>query len=253
MIDITIIPYLTFYIDQAFPFSIPQELPLQRTYQYVFDKMRVKFGELIDDVAPLIEDGVPSLKQLKTYLRRCFPELGPQLSTVETFDDVMDLVQKKCTIINICCLEAIVDRYKITKAYPHIKEFKSEVDQFCKKVKIDICLEQNFNAASSSYHYGIICESIQFVLQWKPDEYTLSVIEDLLAKAFEDMAKRVQVRTINEGNSIIVTCYAPQYMMEILLMTAEKNLDQLKQLALLRLTFGYITIYNKNKRDKVRG
>ena len=237
---------LTFYVDQAFPFSIP----LQHTYQYDFNQMRARFGELIHAVAPLIEAVIPSLNELKTYLRGCFPELRPQLSTVETFDDIMDLVQKKCTIINVCCLETIVNYYKITKAIPHIKEFKTKVDEFCKKVKIDICLKQNFNVASSSYH--IICESIEFILQWKPDEYTLSDVEDLLSKAFEDMAKSVQVRAINEGNSIIITCYAPQYMMDILLMTAEKNLDQLKQLALLNLSFGYVTIYNKNKRDEVR-
>ena len=211
--------------------------------------MKVTFGNLIETVAPLIAKAIPSLKELKTYLRRCFRELKPQLSSAESFDDVMELVEDKCTIINSCCLEAIVDHYNITEAKRHITEFKTAVDKFCEKVKTDICINQNFKVTSS---YHLTCETIEFVLEWKTDEYTLSHIKDLLSKAFKDMAKSVQVRAIKEGNSIIVTCYAPQYMMDILLITAEENLDILKEMRVKKLTLGYCTIYDKHQRDKVR-
>ena len=161
----------------------------------------------------------------------------------------MELVEDKCTIINICCLEAIVDHYNITEAKTHITEFKTTVDRFCEKVKTDICINQNFKVTSS---YHLTCETIEFVLEWKTDEYTLSHIKDLLSKAFKDMAKSVQVRAIKEGNSIIVTCYAPQYMMDILLITADENLDILKEMGVKKLTLGYYTIYDKCQRDKVR-
>ena len=211
--------------------------------------MKVTFGNLIETVAPLIAKAIPSLKELKTYLRRCFRELKPQLSSAESFDDVMELVEDKCTIINSCCLEAIVDHYNITEAKRHITEFKTAVDKFCEKMKTDICINQNFKVTSS---YHLTCETIEFVLEWKTDEYTLSHIKDLLSKAFKDMAKSVQVRAIKEGNSIIVTCYAPQYMMDILLATAKENLDILKEMRVKKLTLGYCTIYDKHQRDKVR-
>ena len=105
---------------------------LQQTYQQDFDQMRIAFGNLIDIVEPLVEAGIPSLDKLKKYLRTCFPELTSQLTTSESFDDVMDLVKDKCTIINISCLEAIVDRYKITKAKEHITEFNTAIDTFVK-------------------------------------------------------------------------------------------------------------------------
>ena len=66
------------------------------------------------------------------------------------------------------------------------------------------------------------------------------------------MAKSVQVRTINEGNSIILTCYGPHSLIDLLLMTAEENLDSLKQLGVIKLTIGYQTIYEKHQRDMVR-
>ena len=212
--------------------------------------MTATFGSLIHTVAPLIETGIPSLKDLKTYLRRCFPDLRPQLSTAESFDDVMDLVQDKCTIVNICCLEFIVNYYNITEAKPHITEFKMTVSTFCEKVKVSICLKQNFKLTSQSHH--LICETIEFILEWEVDKCTLKHIRDLLSKAFEDMAESVQVRAINEGNSIIITCYAPHHMMDILLVTAKKNLVLLKEMGLLKLTLGYDIIYDKHQRDKVR-
>ena len=212
--------------------------------------MRATFGELIHTVALLIKASIPSLKDLKIYLRRCFQELRPQLSIAKSFDDVMDLVQDKCTIINICCLEFIVNHYKITEAKSLIKEFKMTVDTFCENVKVSICLKQNFKLVSHSHH--LICETIEFILEWEVDKYTLKHIKDLLSKAFEDMAESVQVITINEGKSIIITCYAPHYMMDILLVTANENLDLLKKMRLLKLTIGYCTIYDKCQRDKVR-
>ena len=206
--------------------------------------MTAIFTRQIHTVAPLIET------DFKLYLWRCFPDLRPQLSIAKSFDDVMDLVQDKCTIINICCLEFVVNHYKITEAKSLIKEFKMTVDTFCENVKVSICLKQNFKLVSHSHH--LICETIEFVLEWEVDKYTLNHIKDLLSKAFEDMAESVQVRVINEGNSIIVTCYAPHHMMDILLVATKKNFGLLKEMGLLKLTIGYYIIYDKLQRDKVR-
>ena len=232
------------FIGQNFPFKVR----LNTEYQYKFDQMEVTYGTLIMTLSPLIEVAIPSLKNLKMYLHRCFRDLRPQLDIAESFDDVMDIVQDKCTFINVCCLEAIVKHYKITDAERYITIFKTEVDQFCKQVKTDICLTESFIIAPC----GLKCETIEFVLQWKTDEHTLSDIRNLLVKAFEDMATTVLVKEINEGNSIILTCYAPRYMIDILLMVAKENLDLLKESGVVKLTFGYVTICDERKRNEVR-
>ena len=211
--------------------------------------MRVTFGNLFNNVAPLIKASIPSLKKLKRYLRMCFQELAPQLSKVKSFNKVIYIVQDTCTIINICCLESIVDHYEITKAKTLITEFKKQVDTFCENVKADICLKQNFKTASSSH---LTCESIEFVVEWKTNECTLRHIKGLLSKAFEDMAKSVQVRAVNEGNSIIIICYAPLRLMDFLLMVAKSNLDLLKEMGVIKLTIGYHIIFDKCKRNEVR-
>ena len=153
--------------------------------------MRVIFGNLIVKVAPLIKAGIPSLDKLKKYLRSCFQELASQLSAAKSFDDVIDIVQDTCTIIDICCLEAIVDHYEITKAEKLIKEFKKQVDTFCEKVKADICLKQNFNTASSSH---LTCESIEFVVEWKMNAHsvTLKVCCQRYLKVWQNLSKLEQ-------------------------------------------------------------
>ena len=100
--------------------------------------MKVDLGNLFDIVAPLIEKGIPSLQELKTYLRRCFHELSPRLSIAESFDDVMDIIQDNCSIINISCLEAIVYQFNITEAKHHITAYKSIVDKFCEEIKLSV-------------------------------------------------------------------------------------------------------------------
>ena len=234
------------FLDQRFP---PQ-IKLQRTYQCDFDQMRVTFGNLIEAVVPLIAKAIPSLEELKRYLRRCFRELKPQLSIAKSFDDVMELVEDKCTIINVCCLEAIVDHYNIIEAKKHITQFKTAVNAFCEKVKLSVCCQESFKRLSLSHH--LTCETIEFVLDWNTDEYTLNDIRDLLSKAFENLVTSVQVRLLKEGNSVIVTCYAPQYMVDILLTIVVENLDGLKEMGLIHLRIGYDTIYDKRKADHVR-
>ena len=210
--------------------------------------MKVTFGNFIHSVAPLIEKSIPSLRELKTYLRRCFRELKPQLTVAESFDDVMDLVEEKCTIINVACLEGIINHYKIEEAKTHVTTYKSAVNTFCNEVKLNVCKNKLMTGPSSLLKR----ETIQFVLEWKTDERTFNEIRELLCKTFGDIADRVLVNEVKEGNSIIVTCYAPRHIMDILQMEAEKNLNLLIKLGLLKLTIGYHIIWDKRTRDKVR-
>ena len=204
--------------------------------------MRAKFGILFSTVIPLIHVAI-MLKELKGFLVMCFRELKPQLSITESFDGVMELVKERCTIINICCLETIINKYNIEKAKAHITTYKSEVDEFCKNVRLSVSM--------TSSSFLLKCETIQFVLEWKPDEYTLQDIRDLLWKAFENVASRVLVKVVKKGNSIVVICHAPQSIMDVLLMKAEFNLKELQKIGLIKLSLGYYNVWDGYTKDKV--
>ena len=167
---------------------------IPRSYQYKFDQIRVTFSELIYTVAPLIAKSIPSLQDFKTYLRRCFRELRPQLSTAESFDDVMDLVEDKCTIVNIGCLEVIVNQYNITEANHHIENHKAAVDSFCQNIKANLCAELEIDLPYPG--------TIEFILEWEVNEHALHHIQCLLSKAFWNMAKKVLLTVEDKGKVI---------------------------------------------------
>lgn len=234
---------------------------LSPTFQHAFDEMRGKFGQFFHTVVPLIKSAVlpsslfsrkaSSLKELRKFLGRCFRELKPRLSLSKSFDDIMEIVEEKCTIINIVCLETIINHYNIEKAKMYAKAYQLEVDKFCENVKISICESRDFTTGPSSL---LKCETIEFVLEWKADEHSLKEIEELLWKAFESMAKRVLVKQAKKGNSITVTCYAPRNIMDLFQLEAEKNLDILKQMGVTKLTMGYHIVWDAylRKRYEVR-
>ena len=240
---------IAYIIDQIFPRL--KEIHLSPTYQEKFDEMRMAFGNLFDDIAPLIEKGARPLKQFKDYLQRCFPNLKPRLDKAKSFKVVIEIVQKKCTMINIACLEGIVKRYQIKTAESHITTYKKKVDTFCGEIKLSVCESANLIIGPSSF---LKCEIVEFVLEWNTDdEHTLYEIRGLLWKAFGDMANNILVKKIKKGNSIIVTCNAPQHLMATLLMKAKENLKQLKEEGVIKLTIGYDIILDVHRRyDVVR-
>ena len=211
--------------------------------------MKVMFRDLINTVTPLIAKSIPSLRKLKKYLQRYFKELQPQLEIAGSFDDVMDIVEKKCTIIDIYSYEVIVEHYNIKTAKPHISDYKSTIDKFCEEVKLSVCVNENFTTGPSSL---LKCETIEFVLEWELDECSLDQIRNLLVKVFNDIAQRVQVRMIKKSNFITITCYAPRHIMDVLLMEAEKNLYLLREIGLIKFTIGYHTFWDEVTRYMVK-
>ena len=196
-----------------------------------------------------LEVPLPKLEKLKKYLGRCFRELKPQLSLAESFDDVMEVVKEKCTVVNIGYLETIINHYNVEEAKVHITTYKSEVDKLCEEIKLSVYQKENFMTGPSSL---LKCETIKFVLEWETDKHTFNEIRELLWKAFGKMDKRVLVKHIDEGNSIIVTCYAPENAINILLMEAQKNLHILIKMGVIKLTIAFHTVWDERSKDKVR-
>ena len=220
------------------------EIDLPPTVQAEFDKARYSLGQLLHNIAPLIEAALPSLDDLKSFLRRCCSDIKPQLSLAKSFDDVMEIIEEKCSIINVTILETIVNHYSINEAADYILAYKTHLEEFC---EINICNVQLKKLSSSL----LTCNTIKFIVNWEVTKCTLSAIKGLLWKAFQDFDKKVEVVALNEVNSIAIVCYAPHHLMDSLLLTAQDNLETLIELGLIQLTIGYYTAYDKCTKDKV--
>ena len=105
----------------------------------------------------------------------------------------MEVVEEKCTVVNIGYLETIISHYNVEEAKAHITTYKSEVDYLCEEIKLTVCQKENFTTGPSAL---LKCETIKFVLEWETDKHTFNEIRELLWKAFGNMAKRVLVNTL---------------------------------------------------------
>ena len=115
----------------------------------------------------------PNLDKLKKYLRRHLWELKPQLSIAKSFDDVMEVVEEKCTVVNIGYLETIINHYNVEEAKAHITTYKSEVDELCEEIKLTVCQKENLTTGPAAFFKF---ETIKFVLEWETDKHTFNEI-----------------------------------------------------------------------------
>uniref|UniRef100_A0A1X7SUM0 SH3 domain-containing protein n=1 Tax=Amphimedon queenslandica TaxID=400682 RepID=A0A1X7SUM0_AMPQE len=210
----------------------------------IFNEVRGSFGILIDELVPLIAQSIPSAEKMKSFLQRSFPELSVELSTADDIDSIMSIIVKKCRVNDISIIKTIVKRFKIAEANPLISEYEDEVKAVCGSLK-------DFLSQNQPEHFNDF-ETIQFTLGWEPDEHSLDDIRNLLEEAFKELNKRIIVRSIHRGNSIIIICYAPHHLLAALLLEAQDNLTVLmKEFSLIRLTIGHYTVYDKRIRYKV--
>ena len=175
-----------------------------------------------------------------------YPYLKSQIAHSTSINDVLDVVRDHCTLIDISCLEGIVERFDIKEAEIHIQVYKNVVQSFCKETEACLCLNETFKENKS--HSLLKCETAVFVLDRDPKSCTIEDIKDILSESVEG---NVQIRVIREGNSIIVTCFFPLSLTTLLIARAQETLEMMKEKGLLQLTVGHCTIYDY-RRDKVR-
>ena len=175
---------------------------------------------------------------MKSFLKKPFPELSDEISGAENIEGVMNIIIRKCNVNDISMIETIVNRYKINEAKLLISEYEKEVKKVCGSLK-DV-LSQNQSMSFST------CETIEFTLGWEPDEHSLSDIHHLFEEAFKELNKRISIRSIRKGNSIIIVCYSPHHLLAALFLEAKDNLTVLiKEFNLISLTIGHYTVYDK--------
>ena len=211
----------------------------------IFGSIKSEFAIAFSNIREAINTTPPPLDKLKRFLEDGYPHLESQIVHSESIDDILTVVRKHCTLINISCLEGIVKRFKIKEAETHIQTYKDIVQSFCQKTKASLCLDESFKITNTPSL--LKCETVVFVLNWDPKDCTLKDIEDILSISLDI---NVEIRYIQRGNSIIVTCFFPLNLTTLLIARAQETLEIMKEKGLLQLTVGHCTIYD-HRRDKV--
>ena len=190
-----------------------------------------------------------SLDDLKYFLS-LYRELRKDAEAAESLNDAMRIVSDNTSLTNTKRLEAVAKEFNLHDAISLIDEFNKSIDEFCKTIQTQHIYGQDF--MKHSHKNLLISEEVKFILEWRGDETTLSNIQSLLRKAFHDNARHVMVKVVNEGNSIIVICYAPLHLHEELIRQVRDNEEDLRNEKVLSVIIGGYVIIKRETEDKVR-
>ena len=210
-------------------------------YRRDFIDLQAKFGDMFDELRKAVKLHV-QVDDIKQYLCDRFDDLKTDVQDADTTNDVMEVVRNECTLAEYSYLEKIADRFGLEKAKKSIEHYRSKLDDFCKHT-----LEEHSYARSFRVDHPepILPSSnkveVTFKVEWNAQKKSLRDIRDILRMAFGDLTDRVQIVVI-KGGSVVVVCWAPQYLMIELVELAKGKLDLLKEVGVVELTVGHIEV-----------
>ena len=176
--------------------------------------------------------------------------LRKDAEAAESHNDAMRIVGDNTSLTNTKRLEAVAKEFDLQDAIHLIEDFNKSIDEFCETIQTQHIYGQDF--MKHSRKNLLKSEQVKFVLEWKGDETTLSDIQSLLRKAFHENARHVMVKVVNEGNSIIVICYAPLHLHKELIKLVKDSEENLRNEKVLSVTIGGFAIIKRETEDKVR-
>ncbi|XP_019861193.1 PREDICTED: uncharacterized protein LOC105315268 [Amphimedon queenslandica] len=143
------------------PFYIPQYKSRD------FDVLYGKFAKMFSNVRKVISKCPPSLEDLKTFIEDFNSDLEGELSMISNLQGVMRLIRKNCSLTNIVILEAVVEHFEIDDAQKYIDDYKREIDESCRSLSVDLCLNEPFDVVQASP--PLKCETATYLYE-RPEE-----------------------------------------------------------------------------------
>ena len=218
-----------------------------RNMKKKFEDMRMKFGSTFFQVRRIFTrmKNVLNIDEVKELISDWFPDLKPQLSYKKTIGDILNVVKRKCNIIDLRPLENLASEFNIEEAEPIIKSYKEEAKDFCKSVSVSLCLGEELQAVATPSR--LLCETVVFVFNWDPDEYTLQDINDVLDE-LEPLHKcHIQIDKVGPGRSVVVTCYCPAEYTGLLKSIVLEKIDMLRRKGLKEFIVGNFTVWDSTQ------
>ena len=193
----------------------------------------------------------PSLEEMKCCLQSHYFHLKQHLANITTIAEFLNVVKEKSSLIDIRCLEVVIDQFCLKKVEQHIEAYKHFINDFCCHITIDSCLNETFDVVVMST--PLKCETLIFFLNWKPsNNYRIKDATELLFVSFRELAKNVKLITLTEDTSLIMTCTFPYSLSSSLIVKAHENIESVKTKGVISLTIADHVVFDENSRDNVR-
>ena len=208
-----------------------------------FAFIRVSFAKIFFNVRKAMKATSDlSIEDMKQFLEDYDSDLKSELAEISTLEDLMRLIRKNCSLINVVLLEAVVEKFDIASAQRYIDEYKKLINQSCKNLSVHLCLNESFETIRTGP--PLKCETATYMLGWNPEEYKLKDVTDIVSKSSGKLVKLINIKSTQ---SITITCSFPHSLTGALIIKLSENLELLIKNGLMKLTVGYCTIWKKQK------
>ena len=94
-------------------------------------------------------------------------------------------------------------------------------------------------------------QTVRFVLEWEADKKTVSDIQSVLRKAFHEHASQVKVKVVTDSSSVVVICYAPLHLHEVLTQLVKQNEEELLEEDVISITIGGCVVLKRDTEKEV--
>ena len=237
---------IIFHVECAF--VTPQQ-PSSENPQFL--EIRAKFKSTFSQVEDVIKTKHPSLEEMKRSLQNHYFHLTQHLTNITTIAEFLNISTEKCSLIDIRCLEVVIDQFCLKNIEQHFEDYKCFVNEFCCCVSVYSCLNETFDVVVMST--SLKCETLKFFLNWKPsNNYRIKDATDLLFVSFGELAKNVKLITLTEDISLILTCTFPYNLRSSLIVKAHENLESMKRKGVIKLTIADFCVFDEDSGDDVR-
>ena len=216
-------------------------------YKIDFDDVKSEFAELFYSITKIMEEAELDLEDLKKFLN-FYEELRIPLQQADTIAKIMQVIQQNSSFINCGYLKYVAKHFKLPAAAEKIDAYCKFVEKFCEEKLTQHSYVTSFLADPSTCLLS--SETITFKLEWKPNKKTLTDIQSLLRKTFKRHASHIHIVVVG-GGSVTAICYAPQYLMGVLVKLAQENMEVLVENSVTYLSVGYTVVLDKCAQEKV--
>lgn len=205
-----------------------REILFPHNMRQIFTDMRLEFGEMLFHVRQEFKNKKVKISDLKYLIYDISLDLKPQLQHKKNIDAILEVVKRKCNIIDIRYLEKLAKVLNVTEALKFMTSYKDIAQKFQESVSVKLCLGEKLQAVPTPSR--LVCETVIFVFTWDPDQTTLQDIKDVLIE-LEPLDQYCIIDEVGIGQSVVVTCYCPaEYISLIITTVPEKiNMKELKE------------------------
>ena len=202
--------------------------------------MQGKLGALVLEVQKSIVSAGIDVDELKQLLILSYPseELKQEMRRAQDNNDVFVAVRKLCSPVNFSVLVAIVDHFKLSDALTAIKAYETEEQIYRKKLLSSTFAQELHKEAESIGRNPTVKNTITLHLNWSsPQSFTIKEFENIVKDVFSDLFQYIHIIKVEVG-SVIVTMYAPDFVMRALIVMAKTKLQYLFDIGITLLQIG---------------